>query len=120
VRESNKAISPPRLRIQFHHQIDEDIGEFFRRCVGGARMDLIIFGLQGLGMLAHECLGHGFLVRKEAIERANLRIGSLGDFRHRRRLEPPLLDHGGGCLKQFGDALATDIALRFQGRTISA
>jgi hypothetical protein len=30
------------------------------------------------------------------------------------------LDHGGGSLKQFGDALAADVTLRLQGRTILA
>ena len=73
-----------------------------------------------LGVSAHERIGHGILVGKEAVERADLRIGPRGDLRHRRRLEPPLLDHSGGSLKQFGDALAANVALWLQGRTILA
>jgi hypothetical protein len=43
-----------------------------------------------------------------------------GDLRHRRRLEPPLLEYSGGSLKQFGDALAADVALWLQGGTVLA
>src|ERR1700721_2280626 len=47
---------------------------------------------------------------------ASLPLAPRGDLPHRRCLEPPLLDHGGGSLKQFGDALAADVTLRLQGR----
>jgi len=76
--------------------------------------------MQSLGVSAHERLSHGILVGKEAVERTDLRIGPRGDLRHRRRLEPPLLEYSGGSLKQFGDALAADVALWLQGRTILA
>ena len=84
------------------------------------RVDRVVLRLQSLGVSAHERFGHGILVGKEAVERADLRIGPRGDLRHRRSLEPPLLDHGGGSLKQFGDALAANVALWLQGRTILA
>jgi hypothetical protein len=38
----------------------------------------------------------------------------------RRRLQPPLLEYSGGSLKQFGDALAADVALWLQEGTILA
>ena len=40
---------------------------------------------------------------------------SAANLRHRRPLEPPLLEYSGGSLKQSGDTLAADVALWLQG-----
>ena len=106
--------------MPLHQEIDEDIGEFLRRSVGGVRVYRGVLRSQSLSVLAHESLRHGIFVGKEAVERTDLRIGPRGDLRHRRRLESPLLEYSRGSLKQSGDALAADVALWLQGRTILA
>jgi hypothetical protein len=53
-------------------------------CGGGVRVYRAVLRSQNLRVLAHESLGHGIFVGKEAVERTDLRIGPRGDLRHRR------------------------------------
>jgi hypothetical protein len=70
--------------------------------------------------MLHQHVSQGLLVWEKTIQRADLRVCPRGDLRHRRGLEPALLDHGRRRLHKLGHALAADLSLRFERMAVPA
>ena len=106
--------------MQFDEQIDEGVSQLLRRDLARLGVNGVVFRLQDLRVPLHQRIGHGFLVRKETVERADFCIGPSSDLRHRCGLKSPLLDDRRSRVDELGDALATNVALRFQWPAIPA